>query len=82
MDAMATRRTKFVTCPTCAISGDVIFIKHTPLKSDSGVSPYFTARSSDAFTVTTIAKRPNWQGTIQCNGCKTMVRNDAEGHPQ
>jgi hypothetical protein len=75
---MASRHSQIITCPNCAASGDVTFVKHAPLKAGTDVETYYTARSSDAFTVTTIHKKPKWRGTITCNTCRSSVRDDTQ----
>lgn len=75
----ASQHAKTITCPNCAASGDVIFIKHAPLNRNTDAETYDTARSSDQFEVTTIAKKPKWQGIIICKACGTTVRDDTQG---
>jgi hypothetical protein len=76
---MASRHPKTLTCPSCAASGEVTFIKHAPLPRGDAAAKgetYYSARSTDTFTVETAQAKPKWQGMITCNACDTIVRDD------
>ena len=65
-----------LTCPSCAKTGDLIWVVGEGPNTKPGEGPaYVDVQDAGDWIVETVATQKKWLGKISCPACKTTVLN-------